>query len=418
MKSLIIHADGRRTDLSGGVGPDTYAELETGRYSRSSPSLWCGACGGSIYIRHGSTRTDELFGAHHNAGDCAADLTIRKSRMTDEHKRQAEYHAAAAEQCGYTASLEVPTTGHTRVDVVVNGRIGFEIQRSALKKASAIDRTARSVAAGLTAVAWFTDRDSHPQWLGHVPGYHTTMPPEYWRQMRPEMRTVNAAGLRIIEAVRCGTRALCTHQPRQIRRPCSLFIPWPGAWTGIVVDDVVEGLAAGHIRPVRMGKRVELLSTASIGLYEELTGIRLSYNPSAAKALLWPSAPEECDRLLSVPADAPAPVRAWFEAELARVQQAREECQQAERDRLAQAEQTERRRAAHEAGQAKYWDMQRKARQVREGTPHAQHGFATIDDFLTNSQLCVSPGCRSGPKGQPGRSMDPSGLCYVCRTGR
>ena len=124
-----------------------------------------------------------LFGAHHHAGDCAADLTIRKSRMS-EHKRQAEYHASAAQQCGYTASLEVPTTGHTRVDVVVDGRIGFEIQRSALEEASAIDRTARSISAGLDRGGMVHRPGQPPAVARPRARYHTTMPPEYWRQTR------------------------------------------------------------------------------------------------------------------------------------------------------------------------------------------------------------------------------------------
>jgi len=413
MKSTIIHADGRRTDLSAAVDPDTYAELETGHYPRNPAALWCGACGGSLYIRHGSTRTDELFGAHHQANDCAADLTIRKSRMSDEHKHQAEYHAQTAVRAGYTADLEVTTSGRTRVDVVIEGRIGIEVQRSALKKTAAVERTARSVGVGLTSVTWFTDRDGHPQWLGHVPGYRSTMSLDRWKEM-PALGTAAAAGLRMIEAVRCGTRTICPHQRSG---SCGQFIAWQVAWNGMYVDHVVEGLAAGYIRPVRLDKQVHLLSTASIALYEELTGTKLSYSPVATKGTLRPSAPEECDRQLSVPADAPAPVREWFEAELARVQRAREECQQAERDRLTQAQQAERRQAAHQAGQAKYWDMQRKASQVREGTLQMQRGFDTIDEFLSNSQLCVRPGCHSAGR-QPGRTMDPSGLCYACRTGR
>jgi hypothetical protein len=56
MKAVIVHCDGRETDLSQAVDPATYAELENTRYSRRSPALWCGACLGSIYIRHGSRR--------------------------------------------------------------------------------------------------------------------------------------------------------------------------------------------------------------------------------------------------------------------------------------------------------------------------------------------------------------------------
>lgn len=56
----------------------------------------------------------------------------------------------------HDAELEVTTTGRTRVDVVIDGSVGIEVQRSALSKAAALDRTARSVAAGLRSVTWFT----------------------------------------------------------------------------------------------------------------------------------------------------------------------------------------------------------------------------------------------------------------------
>ena len=170
-------------------------------------------------------------------------------------------------RAGYTADLEVTTKGRTRVDVVIDGRIGIEVQRSALKKAAAVDRTARTISAGLTSVTWFTDRDGHPPWLGHVPGYRSTLSLDRWKEM-PPLGTATAAGLRMIEAVRCGTRTLCPHQRFG---SCGRFIAWPVAWNGLHIDNVVEGLAAGHIRPVRLDKQVQLLSTASIGLYEELT---------------------------------------------------------------------------------------------------------------------------------------------------
>ena len=70
--------------------------------------------------------------------------------MSDEHKREAEYHARAAERAGHVADFEVLTAEHTRVDVVVDGRVGFEIQRSALSKAATVDRTVRLVSKGGT----------------------------------------------------------------------------------------------------------------------------------------------------------------------------------------------------------------------------------------------------------------------------
>jgi hypothetical protein len=359
MKSVILHADGRRTDLAGAVDPATYTELENLHCPRRNPVLWCGGCGGSIYIRHGSTRKDELFGAHHDRGDCAETLIIRKSLLSDEHKYQAEYHAVAAQEAGHTADLEVTTTGHTRVDVVIDGSIGIEVQRSQLTKVAAVDRTARSVAAGLASVTWFTDRTTSPQWTGHVPGYRTNTPAAEWKRLLPP-RTATAAGLRIVEAVRCGTRSLCVHP-----RPCTRFIPDLNAWTGLYVDDVVEGLAAGTIRPVRYGRYVWLLSTASIGLYEELTGTRLTYEAGQPRGRqLPPTLRQECYRLLPMqpPESAPPTVRDWFERETQRVQRAREEAEARE-----QREQERRERELRE--DREHWAREREARaEARERT--------------------------------------------------
>ena len=76
-------------------------------------------------------------------------------------------------------------------------------------------------------------------------------------------------------------------------------------------------LAENRIRPVRVDKYVQLMSTDSIALYEELTGVRLGYDLGPLKAALRPSGRVECalppPRL---PPGAPAPVHALFEAEL------------------------------------------------------------------------------------------------------
>ncbi len=312
MKAVIIHADGRRIDLAATVDPDTYAELENTPSPRNQPVLWCGNCGGGIHIKHGIVRKDELFGCHYHAGTCTETLVIRKSTMSDEHKREAEYHARAAERAGHVADFEVVTAGHTRVDVVVDGRVGFEIQRAAISKTAAVDRTARSVKAGLDAVAWFTDQSTSPPWNGHVPGYRTLVPASAWQAL-PLPGTVGAAGLWAVEAVRCGTRRPCPHR----QRSCNRFVPWLGAWVGLHVDDVVTGMAEGAIKPVRIGKNVQLMSTDSIALYEELNGVRLSYDPGPFKAALPPSGRVECALPpLRLPPGASAPVHALFEAEL------------------------------------------------------------------------------------------------------
>ncbi len=151
MKAVIIHADGRRTDLSRGVDPDTYAKLENTSYSGRSPALWCGGCGGTVYIRHGVRRKDELFGAHHDAGSCEARLVIRPAGMSDEHKRQAEYQALAAQHAGHDAELEVTTTGRTRVALAQGNNLRFAVSEVPQARSAAAPATAhRSPATGCT----------------------------------------------------------------------------------------------------------------------------------------------------------------------------------------------------------------------------------------------------------------------------
>ena len=175
MKSVIAFADGRRVNLHGGVGPELFAELEAAIGRTPRGGMRCGGCGGAIHIRHGWGNRRQLYGIHYEKSGCR-DLAVRRSApMSDEHRRQAEYHALAAQRAGLSADLEVPTTRGTRVDLVVDGRIGFEIQRSELSAAAAADRTARSVASGLGMVAWCSDRSVSPSWISRVPGYRLSV---------------------------------------------------------------------------------------------------------------------------------------------------------------------------------------------------------------------------------------------------
>jgi hypothetical protein len=294
VRSVIITADSRAIDLAGAVSPELYAELETTRSPRADPALSCGTCGGGLYLQHGRTQRDALFGYHHQADDCTVTFAVhRTAPMSDEHKRQAEYHAVAATRAGHTADLEVTTTGHTRVDVVVDGRYGIEVQRSALSKAAAVDRTARSVAAGLDVVTWFTGTPGSPPWAGHVPGYRTAARADGWAAL-PLPGSVTAAGLQVIEAARCGIDGPCPHP----RRACGGFTPRLAAWRGVHVDDVVTGLAEGTIRPVLYGRYVRLMPATSITLLGELTGTPPpAYDPGEPRArALRPAARAECAR--------------------------------------------------------------------------------------------------------------------------
>lgn len=279
MKSVIIFRDGRRASLASAISAELYAELEVIHSPRKDPALFCGGCGGGIYLRHGTARKDELFGAHHEAGECPEAFVARVSAMTDEHKRMAEYHARAAQSAGFSADMEVVTSGRTRVDVVIDGRIGLEVQRSALTARAAIDRTARSLAAGLEVVAWCAPCVS-PQWVGKVPGYRFLDNGRHLKEV-PARRSVQAAGVWTFR--RGWTR-------REGWRPA----PEP---VTVLVDDAVARMAAGVLKPVTVGRYVRLVPTAGITLYEEMTGVRLTYDPGHPVRRALPRAAEDpCPR--------------------------------------------------------------------------------------------------------------------------
>src|SRR5262249_51540555 len=156
-----------------------------------------------IYIRHGSVRKSELFGAHHDAEGCAETLTIRKSSpMSDEHKRMQEYHVTALTDSGHDAATEVRTSRGTQVDVVADERIGFEVQRSHLTARAAVARTGRSMSAGLECVAWCAETPS-AAWRGKVPGYQWLDNAQFQAGL-PRPRSVRCTGVVSFRAERAG----------------------------------------------------------------------------------------------------------------------------------------------------------------------------------------------------------------------
>jgi hypothetical protein len=279
VRSEIVFRDGRRVNLFLGVPPELYAELESLRSPKLDPALFCGKCSGGLYIQHGRKDRDQLFGYHHVAGGCTETYVIAAARMSDEHKRMAEYHVAAAKAEGFNADMEVVTTGRTRVDVVVDGRIGIEVQRSALTARAAMDRTARSVGAGLETVAWCGI--ANPAWTGRVPGYQWLDVDRVLREM-PRARSVRSRGL-------------VTFRPE--RSPYGRWEPKLEAVT-VLVDDAVARMAAGTIRPVVHGGYVRLVNDDGMRLYEEMTGRPLpAYDPGKPPVRMLASAPEvPCER--------------------------------------------------------------------------------------------------------------------------
>lgn len=280
MKSVIIHADGRHVNLAGDIAPEAYAELEAtqGQGSRQKPLMFCGGCNGGVYVKHGYVQREELFAAHYQRGDCLETLAIGGPQMSDEHKRMQEYTVRAASDGGFDAGTEVRTTRGTRVDVVVDGRIGFEVQLSKLTAGSAVRRTARSIAAGLEQVAWIGESMSVP-WIGKVPGCQWLDNGQFLEGMPPP------------QSVKC--RGVYTFRAER---------SWRGGWAPALeplitlADEIVVRMAAGTIKPVMCGP-VQLVTSDGIALYQELTGKSLApFQGSAPPLALSPAQEVECLR--------------------------------------------------------------------------------------------------------------------------
>ena len=141
MKSLIRYVPGNvLIDLAAPLGPDARAIIERhyrdgstpkSPYNRDNPAFICvlheGGTSPGLFIKKIG---GQWWAVHYES---ATGCRIRiPAPMSDEHKRQAEYWARAAEDAGYRAELECSLDTGTRTDVLIYGSVktGIEVQCS------------------------------------------------------------------------------------------------------------------------------------------------------------------------------------------------------------------------------------------------------------------------------------------------
>lgn len=258
---------------------------ERARFSRHNPAFIC--------LAHKEGSNPGLFlkningvwwAWHYEAADCSDRMRL-PARMSDEHKRQAEYWCRAATDAGWRADMEHTLPG-TRPDVFIYGTVatGIEVQRTYMSPSAAVVRTNKASAAGVTDL-WFTTGSSM-KWAWHVPTVLTRelgIPGESqpWDAL-PQRRSVTAAGLRRIYPAKCDVQNF-GHCPYERRRHCGRLHPLPSPWRGLTVDDVAARFPGGEITTLRFsgfrdldGRKREatlLVPPADRALYEELTGL-------------------------------------------------------------------------------------------------------------------------------------------------
>ena len=203
------------------------------RFNRSHPAFTClkheDGSNPGLFIKN---IDGEWWAVHYEASGCKP---VRvPTPMSDEHKRQAEYWARAAQDAGYRAELEQALGTGTRPDVLIHGPVqtGVEVQWSPMSAGNAVRRTSRAARAGVTDL-WFTTRmAATPKWLWRVPtvlNRELGVPGEGqpWDTL-PRRRSVTAAGLRIVRTARCTPEnfGLCPYG----RGHCGKHHPKPEPW--------------------------------------------------------------------------------------------------------------------------------------------------------------------------------------------
>jgi hypothetical protein len=262
------------------------SEQPRSEFNKDRPAFVClaheGGTNPGLFLR----KVDgQWWAAHYEEGSCR-DHRL-PAPMSDEHKRQTEYWARAAQDAGWRVDLEHSLATGTRPDALIHGPVltGVEVRRAAMTPSSAVTRTAKAADAKVTDV-WYSGRSGSPPWAWHVPtvlprelGTGRPADDETWARLPPR-RAVAAAGLRVLRTVRCavGNIDRCPYS----RTWCGQHHPRPEPWGGLAVDDVAAKMPAGEIVPLRFwgvtmlrGRRrdaVLLVSPADFALYEEMTG--------------------------------------------------------------------------------------------------------------------------------------------------
>ena len=295
-------------------------------FSKENPAFICldheGSTNPGLFLQK---RGGAWFAIHYDAGDCRSEHRL-PGLMSDEHKRQTEYWARAAQDAGWHVELEHALPTGTRPDALIRGPVltGVEVQRSAMTASGAVTRTSKAADADVTDV-WFTAGKRTPKWLWRVPtvlsyelGIDRPLDDEHTWDTMPPRRAVTAAGLRKLEPVKC-TMVNFNRCPYG-RNWCGRYHPRPRFWSGLTVDDVAARLPAGEMKPLRFwgvtmlqSRRrdaVFLVSPADFARYEELTGWSgsVSFRPDAEdRPLRTAGGPVKCRNVQPAAQQVPMP---------------------------------------------------------------------------------------------------------------
>jgi hypothetical protein len=271
-------------------------------FSKDNPAFIClahqGGTNPGLFLKRIG---EQWWACHYVRSDACTNHRI-PAPMSDEHKRQREYWARAAENAGWRVDLEYALPSGPRPDAVIHGTVlaGVEVRRSAMTATAAIARTKKAAAAGVSDV-WFAGSDIHmtagkisPPWAYRVPSVGAL---DLGWDVLPPRGSATATGLRLIRAKQC-TRRNFPNCPDTGRRVC-------GGWHGIPepldrsVDEVAAQFPAGELVPLRVRRKARsghtfVVRAQDAELYEELTGGKPQETAATPPGISLPASAVEC----------------------------------------------------------------------------------------------------------------------------
>lgn len=252
------------------------------------------AHGASIYLqyRQGIRHGRHLVGIHFKAG---LDDHHLPAPMSDQHKREVESWAIEPSREGYSIEAEKRLNTGSRPDLVLDGRVPIEVQRSKLTAQSAIIRSRKTVGAGLLAPTWSAEtpittvgKRRDPPWAFHVPSIGMGILP--WDTVHDPRDVTIVTGLQRIRPTRCD--GIIWPSCPTGGRPCGKDHPWHYP-VQLTLAELSVRLIQGTILPLRFQfnrtKAIYLTNPWGYDVYHHLIGrgpepLYLGLEPSAPSA--------------------------------------------------------------------------------------------------------------------------------------
>jgi hypothetical protein len=255
--------------------------------SKANPAFVCltheGGTNPGLFLQK---RGGRWWAIHYESGECSS--CRLPAPMSDEHKRQTEYWARAAQDAGWRVELEHALATGTRPDALIHGPVMTSIEAvvgddrlargrpdregcQCGRHRRLVQRSVRAPEVGLAGADGTAPGAGHRRRPGRLHNVADAAAPARRRRRRAS-RAADAQ-------VHAGELRPLPVRP-QLVRPLP---PAAGPVGGLTVDDVAARLPAGELRPLRFwgitmlaGSRhrdaVFLVSPADFDLYEELTG--------------------------------------------------------------------------------------------------------------------------------------------------